>query len=168
MKIIIWNSDLTVHPVFLFAKSVRFGRFSSDAQLCPTLQPHGLQHSLLPYPPEFTQTHVHRVSDAIQPSHPLASPSRPTFSLSQHQGLFQWITSSHQVAKVLELQLQFNSVTQLCPTLCDPMNCSMPGLPVEKEMATHSSVLAWRIPGTGSLVGCHLGGHTESDTTEVT
>ena len=55
--------------------------------------------------PEFTQTHVHCVSDAIQPSHPLSSPS-PAFDLSQHQGLFQWISSSHQVAKVLEFQLQ--------------------------------------------------------------
>ena len=56
--------------------------------------------------PEFTQTHVHRVSDAIQPSHPLSSPSPPAFSLSQHQGLFQRVRSWHQVAKVLELQLQ--------------------------------------------------------------
>ena len=52
---------------------------------------------------KFTQTHVHWVSDAIQPSHPLSSPSPPTFNLSQHQGLFQWVSSSHQVAKVLEL-----------------------------------------------------------------
>ena len=56
--------------------------------------------------PELAQTHVHRVRDAIQPSHPLSSPSLPAFSLSRHQGLFQWIGSSHQVAKVLELQLQ--------------------------------------------------------------
>ena len=55
---------------------------------------------------EFTQTHVHRVSDAIQPSHPLSSPSPPAFNLSQHQGLFKWVSSSHPVAKVLELQLQ--------------------------------------------------------------
>ena len=52
--------------------------------------------------PEFIQTHVHRVRDAIQPSHPLSSPSPPTFNLSQHQGLFQWVSSLHQVAKVLE------------------------------------------------------------------
>ena len=52
----------------------------------------------------FAQTHVHWVGDAIQPSHPLLSPSPFAFSLSQHQGLFQWIGSSHQVAKVLELQ----------------------------------------------------------------
>ena len=56
--------------------------------------------------PEPTQTHVHWVSDAIQPSHPLLSPSPSTFNLSQHQGLFKWVSSSHQVAKVLEFQLQ--------------------------------------------------------------
>ena len=59
--------------------------------------------------PEFTETHVHRVSDAIQPSHPLLSPSPPALNLSQHQGLFQWVSSSHQVAKVLEFQLQHQS-----------------------------------------------------------
>ena len=55
--------------------------------------------------PEPTQTHVHSVSDAIQPSHPLSSPSPPTFNLSQHQGLIQLVSSSHEVAKVLEFQL---------------------------------------------------------------
>ena len=59
--------------------------------------------------PESTQTHVHRVSDAIQPSHPLSSPSPPTFNLSQHQALFKWVSSLHQVAKVLEFQLQHQS-----------------------------------------------------------
>ena len=59
--------------------------------------------------PEFTQTHVHWVSDAIQPSHPLSSPSLPAFNLPQHQGLFKWVSSSHQVAKVLEFQLQHQS-----------------------------------------------------------
>ena len=56
-------------------------------------------------PPEFTQTHVLWVGDAIQPSHPLSSPSPPAHNPSQHQGLFQWVNSSHQVAKVLEFQL---------------------------------------------------------------
>ena len=55
---------------------------------------------------ESTQTHVHQVDDAIQPSHPLLSPSPPALNLSQHQGLFKWVSSSHQVAKVLEFQLQ--------------------------------------------------------------
>ena len=62
---------------------------------------------VLHYLPEFVQTHVHWVSDAIQPSRPL-SPSPPAFNLSQHQGLFQRVSSSHQVAKVLELQLQLS------------------------------------------------------------
>ena len=60
--------------------------------------------------PEFTQTHVHRVSDAAQPSHPLLSPSPPAFNLPQHQGLFQRVSSSHQVAKVLGFQLQHQSL----------------------------------------------------------
>ena len=64
---------------------------------------------VLHYLPEFAQTHGHWVGDAIQPSHPLFSPSPPVFDLSQHQGLFQCISSSHQVAKVLELQLQHQS-----------------------------------------------------------
>ena len=59
--------------------------------------------------PEFAQTHVHRVGDAIQPSHPLQSPSPLAFSLSQHQGLFKWVVSLHQVVKLLELQLQHQS-----------------------------------------------------------
>ena len=64
-----------------------------------------LHHTRLPYPsptPKIAQTHVHWVSDAIQPSHALPSPSPFAYNLSQHQGLFQWVSSSHQVAKVLE------------------------------------------------------------------
>ena len=59
--------------------------------------------------PEFTQTPAHWVGDAIQPSYPLSSPSPPALNLSQHQGLFKWVSSSHQVAKVLEFQLQMNT-----------------------------------------------------------
>ena len=58
---------------------------------------------------ELAPIHVHWVGDAIQPSHPLSSPSLPAFNLSQHQGLFQWLSSLHQVAKVLEFQLQHQS-----------------------------------------------------------
>ena len=84
-------------------------QFSSVTQLCPTLcnpmnrSTPGLpvHHQLL----EFTQTHVHWVSDAIQPSHPLSSPSPPASNPSQHQSLFQWVNSLHEVAKVLEFQL---------------------------------------------------------------
>ena len=64
---------------------------------------------VLHYLPEYAQTHVHWVSDAIQPSHPLSPPSPPTLNLARQQGLFQWVSSSHQVVKVLELQLQHQS-----------------------------------------------------------
>ena len=79
-------------------------QFSSVALLCPTAcnPMDSVYHQFL----NFTQTHVHWVGDAIQPSHPLSSPSPPTFSLSQHQGLFQWFSSSHQVTKILQFQLQ--------------------------------------------------------------
>ena len=60
--------------------------------------------------PELAQTHVHCVCDAIQPSHLLSSPSPPAFRLSQHQGLFKWVSSSHQVAKELDFQLQHQSI----------------------------------------------------------
>ena len=88
-------------------------QFSSAAQSCPTLC-HPMDCSTPGLPahqqlPEFTQTeftHVHWVSDAIQSFHPLSAPSPSTFNLSQHQGLFKWVSSSHQVAKVLEFQLQ--------------------------------------------------------------
>ena len=59
--------------------------------------------------PKFTQTHVHWVCDGIQPCHPLSTPFPPAFNLSQHQGLFKWVSSSHRVAKVLEFQLHHQS-----------------------------------------------------------
>ena len=84
--------------------------FSSFAQSYPTVcdpmdgsrQGFPVHHQLL----ELAQTQVYQVGNAIQPSHPLSSPSPPAFNLSQHQSLFKWVSSSHQVAKVLELQLQ--------------------------------------------------------------
>ena len=87
--------------------------FSSVTESCPTLcnpmdcsmPGFSIHHQL----PELAQTHAHRVVDAIQPSHPLSSPSPPALSLSQNQGLFQWVSSSCQVAKVLEFQLQHQS-----------------------------------------------------------
>ena len=88
-------------------------QFSSVAQSCLTLcDPMNLSTPGLPVHhqlPEFTQIHVHRVGDAIQPSHPLSSPSPPGPNPSQHQGLFQWVNSSHEVAKVLEFQPQHQS-----------------------------------------------------------
>ena len=88
--------------------------FSSVAQSCLTLcDPVNGSTPGLPVhhqPPGFTQTHVHQVSDAIQPSHPLSFPSPP--NPSQHQGLFQWVNSSHEVAKVLGFQLKLKPSNQ--------------------------------------------------------
>ena len=88
-------------------------QFRSVTQSCLTLcdpmdcsKPGFLHHHQLQEP---TQTRIHCVGDAIQPSHPLSSPSLPTFSLSQHQGLFQWVSSSQQMAKVMEFQPQHQS-----------------------------------------------------------
>ena len=86
---------------------------SSVTQSCSTLcDPMNLSTPGLPVYhklPEFTQTHAQRVGNAIQPSHPLSSPSPPAPNPSQHQGLFQWVNSSHEVAKLLEFQLQHQS-----------------------------------------------------------
>ena len=112
---LIWNYILC--SLFLkFQESVpgaAVNHFSSVAQSCPTLcdpmdctTPGPTVHHQLP---EFTQTHVHQVGDAFQPSHPLSSPPPPALNLSQHQGLFKWVNSSHQVTKVLEFQLQRQS-----------------------------------------------------------
>ena len=92
----------------------------SHSVMSNSLWPHGLQHTRLPVHkqlPELVQTHVHSVSDAIQPSNPLSSPAPPAFNLSQHQGLFQWISSSHQEAKVLKFQLQHQSFQWIFRTL---------------------------------------------------
>ena len=98
----VWPQSVNRDDCLIHCSSVQF---SSVAQSCPTLcdpmdcSTPGLpvHHQLL----EPTQTHVHCVGDALQLSHPLSSPSPPAFNLSQHQGLFQWVSSSHQVAKVL-------------------------------------------------------------------
>ena len=81
--------------------------------------PHEPQYARPPCPPPTpgsTQAHVHWVSDAFQPSHPLSSPSPPALNLSQHQALFQGVSSSHQVAKILELQLQHQSLKRIFRT----------------------------------------------------
>ena len=97
-------------PILHFSFSIQF---SSVTQSCLTLcdptdysMPGFTVHHQLP---ELAQTHVHQVGEAIQPSHPLCSPSPPAFHLSQHQNLFQWVSSSHQVNKLLEFQLQHQS-----------------------------------------------------------
>ena len=93
-------------------------QFSSVTQSCPTLcDPMNCSTPGLPVHhqlPKFTQTHGHQVSDAIQPTHLLSSPSPPAPNPSQHQSLFQWVSSLHQVTKVLELQLQHQSFQWIC------------------------------------------------------
>ena len=99
------------NSVLAFASQITWIQFSSvqslsHARLFATPWIAARQASLSIQLPESTQTHVHQVGDAIQPSHPLLSPSPPAFIFPQHQGLFQCVGSSHQVAKVLEFQLQ--------------------------------------------------------------
>ena len=102
-----WAINLISAQVFVWIQ------FSSVTQQCPTVWD-PTDCSMPGFPvhhqhPEPTQTHVHWIGDAIQPPHPLSSTSPPTFNLSQHQGLFKWVSFSHQVAKVLEFQLQHQS-----------------------------------------------------------
>ena len=105
-------SGSSVHGI-LQARIMEWVQCSSVAQVCPTLcDP--MDHSTPGLPvhhklPESTQTHAHQVGDAIQPSHPLLSPSPPAPNPSQHQGLLLFVNSSHRVAKVLEFQLQHQS-----------------------------------------------------------
>ena len=128
-----------------------------------SLPPHGLQHTRLscPSPSPGVCANSRPLSrGGIQPSHPLSPPSPLALNLSQYQGLFRWVSSLHQVAKVLEYQLQHqsfqlifrvnfledwlvgspccpvqcSSVAQWCPTLCNPMDCSTPGLPIHHQL----------------------------------
>ena len=136
--------------------SVQFSSVQSlSAQSCPTLcNPMNrstpgppLHHQLL----EFTQTHVHRISDAIQPSHPLSSPFPPAPNPSQHQSLLQWVNSSHEMAKVLEFQLSHQSFQRNpradllqnglvgCP--CSPRD-SQESSPTPQFKSINSSVLS--------------------------
>ena len=106
-----------------------------------------VHHQLL----AFAQTHVYRVSDAIQPSHPLSSPSPLTFNLSQHHGLFQQVDSSHEVAKVLEFQPQHHSLQKnpradllqngLVGSPCSPRD-SQESSPIPQFKSINSSALS--------------------------
>ena len=96
-----------VHTVTLIFKILNSVIQSlSCVGLFATPSPTACQSSLFFTKPDFAQTHVHWVGDVIQPSHRLSSPSLLAFNLSQHQGLFQWVGSSHKVVKVLKLQNQ--------------------------------------------------------------
>ena len=131
-------------------------QFSSVTQSCPTLcDPMNpgtpglpVHHQL----PEFTQTHVHWVGDDIQPSYPLLSPSSPVPNPSQHQGLFQWVNSLHEVAKVLKFQLQHQSFqwtprtgllyNGLVGSPCSPRD-SQESSPTSQFKSINSSVLSF-------------------------
>ena len=106
-----WKSEILVRLICF--SCVHFYCCYSVAESCPTfcdlMDCSTPGFPVLHHLPEFAQTHVPWVGDAIQPSCPLSPPSPPVFSLSQHQGLFQWVSSSHQVARVLELQLWHRS-----------------------------------------------------------
>ena len=110
-RLLLGRKVMTNLDSILKSRDIQFSsvQFSSVTQSCLTLcNPMNRSTPGLPVHhqlPEFTQTHVHRVSDAIQPSHPLSSPAPPAPNPSQHQSLFQWVNSSHEVAKVLEFQL---------------------------------------------------------------
>ena len=106
--------------------------------------------------PKSTQTHVHCVGDAIQPSHPLSSPSPPALNPSQHQGLFKWVSSLHQMAKVLEFQLQHQSLQWHWRCCC----CWVTSV-VSDSVWPHRQQLTkfprpWDSPGKNTGVGCHF------------
>ena len=117
-----WANSLQCQTqVLLYISSVQFSRLV----VSDSLRPHGLQHTRPPCPSPTPRVYPnscplsrwcnHRLTLTLtQPSHPLSSPSSPTFNLSQHQGLFNWVSSSHQMVRVLEFQLQHQSYICLC------------------------------------------------------
>ena len=148
-------------------------KFSSVPQSCPTLcdsmnhsMPGLLVHHQLP---EFTQTQVHRVDDAIQLSHPLSSPFPPAPNPSQHQSLFQWVNSSHEVAKVLEFQLYHHSFQRtpradllqngLVGSPCSPKD-SQESSPTPQLKSINSSVLSFLHSPTLTSIHDHRKNHS--------
>ena len=147
--------------------------FSSVPQSCPTLcdpmdcsaPGFPVHHQLL----ELAQTHVHWVGDAIQPSHPLSSPSPPALKLSQHQGLFQWVSSSHEVARVLEFQLQHQSFqwtprtdllqNGLVGSPCSPRD-SQESSPIPQFKSINSSALSFLHSPTPTSLHDHWKNHS--------
>ena len=148
-------------------------QFSSVTQSCPTLcDPMNSSTPGLPVHhqlPEFTQTHVHRVSDGIQPSHPLSSLSPPAPNPSQHQSLFQWVNTSHEVAKVLELQLQHHSLQRnpradllqngLVGSPCSPRD-SQESSPTPQFKGINSSALSFLPSPTLTSIHDHWKNHS--------
>ena len=155
---------------FLSGLSVQF---SSVTQSCPTLCDL-MNHSTPGLPvhhqfPEFTQTHVHRVCDAIQPSHPLSSLSPPAPNPSQYQSFFQWVNSLHEVAKVLEFQLQHHSFQRnprvdllqngLVGSPCSPRD-SQESSPTPQFKTINSSVLSLHHSPTLTSIHDHWKNHS--------
>ena len=148
-------------------------QLSSVSRSCPTLchpmnrSTPGLpvHHQLL----ELTQTHIHRVSDAIQPSHPLSSPSSPAPNPSQHQSLFQWVNSSHEVARVLEFQLSHHSFQRnpradllqngLVGSPCSPRD-SQESSPTPQFKSINSSVVSFLHSPTLTSIHDHRKNHS--------
>ena len=134
----------------------RSDQIRSVTQSCPTLcDPMNRSTPGLPVYhqlPKFTQIHVHQVDDAIQPSHPLSSPSPPALNISQHKGLFQWVSFLHDVAKVLEFQPQHQSFqrtprtdllqNELVGSPCSPRD-SQESSPTSQFKSINSSVLSF-------------------------
>ena len=148
-------------------------QFTSVAQSCPTLcDP--MNHStpglsVHHHLPQFTETHFHWFGDAIQPSHPLSSPSSPAPNPSQHQSLFQWINSSHEVAKGLEFQLQHHSFQRnpradllqngLVGSPCSPRD-SQESSPTPQFKSINSSALSFLHSPTLTSVHDHRKNHS--------
>ena len=140
-----------VWKAFIKISSVRLNSVMSDSlwsDMVCTTPGFPIHHQL----PELTQTHVHRIGDAIQPSLPLLCPSPPTFNLSQHQDLFKWVSSLHQVDKVLEFQLQHQAFQWifrsdflwegLVGSPCSPRD-SQESSPIPQFKSINSSVLSF-------------------------
>ena len=131
-------------------------QFISVAQLCPTLcDPMNCSMPGLPVHhqlPEFTQTHIHRVGDAIQQSHPLSSPSPPAHNPSQHQSLFQWVNSSHEVAKVTEVSALASFLPKISQgwSPCSPRD-SQESSPTPQFKIINSSALSLHSPSLTSI-----------------
>ena len=157
--------------LLLRRKTITNLQFSSVAQSSPTLC-YPMNHSMPGLPvhyqlPESTQTHIHWVSDAIQPSHPLSSPSPPPHT--QHQGLFQWVNSSHEVARVLEFQLQqqFSQWTPrtdfledgLVGSPCSP-RASQESYPTPQFKSTNSLMLSFLHRPTLTSIHDHWKNHS--------
>ena len=167
------NGGLLQCRQILYQLSYQGVQFSSVVQLCPTLcnpmncSMSGLlvHHQVL----ESTQTHVHCVGDASQPSHPLLSPSPLALNLSPHQGLFKWVSSLHRVAKVFDFQLQHQSLQWtprtnllkdgLVGPLCSPRD-SQESSPTPQFKSNNSSVLSFLYSPTLTSIHDHWKNHS--------